>query len=82
MEKMETLAGASSVDVILDDIHEKETKFKRYRHDGSKLDKFRTLVSKSLDPIDKVGNLVASAASMVWKQPFPGIWLAMAYITL
>ncbi|KAL8648633.1 MAG: hypothetical protein Q9210_004877 [Variospora velana] len=64
MEKMETLAGAGSVDVILDDIHEKETKFKRYRHDGSKLDKFRTLVSKSLDPVDKVGNLVASAASM------------------
>ncbi|KAL9014436.1 MAG: hypothetical protein Q9173_000918 [Seirophora scorigena] len=65
MEKMETLSGASSVDVILDDIREKETKFKCYRHDGSKLDRFRTLVSKSLDPVDKVGNLVASAASML-----------------
>lgn len=63
--KIESLAGASSVDVILDDIREQETKFKGYRHDGSRLAKFRTLVARSLGPIEKVGDIVASAASLV-----------------
>jgi len=71
MVKIESLAGASNVDEILSDIHERGTKFKGYRHDGSKLDKFRTLVSKSLNPIDKVGNMVALAASTVRRQPLP-----------
>ena len=67
MVKMETLAGANNVDEILDEIHERETKFKGYRHDGSKLDKFRSLVSKSLGPIEKLSNIVASAALAVRK---------------
>ncbi len=71
MVKIESLAGASNVDEILNDVRERETKFKGYRHDGSKLDKFRTLVSKSLNPIDKVGNMVALAASTVRRQPLP-----------
>ena len=71
MVKIQSLAGANNVDEILNHIHERETEFKGYRHDGSKLDKFRTLVSKSLNPIEKVGDMVASAASTVRKQPFP-----------
>ena len=30
------------MDEILDEIHERETKFKGYRHDGSKSDRFRS----------------------------------------
>lgn len=71
MVKIESLARASNVDEILDEVRERQTKFKGYRHDGSKLDKFRTLVSKSLNPIDKVGNMVASAASTVRRQSMP-----------
>lgn len=71
MVKIESLARASNVDEILNDIREREIKFKDYRHDGSKLDKFRTLVSKSLNPIDKVGNMVALAASTVRRQSLP-----------
>jgi hypothetical protein len=71
MVKIESLAGAANVDDILNEIHERETTFKDYRHDGSKLDKFRTLVSKSLDRIDKVGNMVALATSTVRKQSLP-----------
>lgn len=69
MVKIQSLAGANNVDEILNDIHERKTKFEGYRHDGSKFDKFRTLVSKSLSPIEKVCNMVASAASTVRKQP-------------
>ena len=71
MVKIESLARASNVDEILNDVRERETKFKCYRHDGSKLDNFRTLVSKSLNPIDKVGNMVALAASTVRRQSLP-----------
>ncbi len=65
MVKIETLDGANNVDEILDEIHERGTKFKAYRHDGSKSDKFRSLLSKSLDPIEKLSSIVASAASTV-----------------
>ena len=67
MVKIQSLAEAKDVDEILNDIHNREAKFKGYRHDGSKLDKFRTLVRKSLNPIEKVGNMVASASSTVRK---------------
>ena len=69
MVKIESLAGARNVDEILNAIHERERNFKGYRHNGSKLDKFRTLISKCLNPIDKVGNMVASGASTVKRQP-------------
>jgi hypothetical protein len=65
MVKIETLAGANNVDEILDEIRGRETKFKGYRHDGSKSDKFRSLISKSLGPIEQLSNIVASAASIV-----------------
>ena len=65
MVKIQSLSEAKNVEDILNDIRERETKFKGFRHDGSKLDKFRTLVSKSLYPIEKVGNVIALAASNV-----------------
>ena len=66
--EMQHMAQASSVDDILNNIHDQETKFKGFRHSGSKTDKFRTLVSKCLDPINKVGDIVASASSTVRNQ--------------
>ncbi len=65
MVKIETLAKANNVAEILVEIHERETKFKSFRHDGSKTEKFRSLVSKSLGPIEKLSNIVASAALAV-----------------
>jgi hypothetical protein len=65
MVKIETLVGANNVDEILDEIHKRETKFKSYRHNGSKSDKFRSLVRKSLGHIKKLSDIVASAASTV-----------------
>ena len=66
LEKIDHLPKANNVDEILVHVRERESKFKLYRHDGSKVDKFRTLVSKSLDPVDKIGNMVATAATVVW----------------
>ncbi len=82
MVKLESLAGASSVDEVLNDIHERDTKFKSYRHDGSKLDQFRTLVGKSLNPIDQVCNLVGLAASTVRRQPLPAFRCAMTDVCI
>src|SRR5436305_14173668 len=65
MIKMESLAGANNVDEILDEIRGRGTKFKGHRHDGSKSDKFGSLVSKSLGPIQTLSNIVASAALAV-----------------
>jgi hypothetical protein len=61
--KIESLAEAANVDDILNEIYEGEITFKDYRYDSFKLDKFRTLVSKNLDRIDKVGNIIALTTS-------------------
>lgn len=66
--KLESLDRANSVDEILDGMREREKKFKDFRHDGSKLDKFRTLLGKSLKPIDMVGDVAAAASSAVRRQ--------------
>jgi hypothetical protein len=77
--KIESLARANNVEEILDEIHERETKFKGYRHNGSKLDKFRSLVSKSLGPIEKLGSIVAPATLAVRLKLLPAYWLKMTY---
>ena len=71
--KIESLVVVDNVDGILDEIRGRETKFKGYRHDGSKLDKFRSLVSKSLDPIEKLSSIVATATSTV-RQKLPSAY--------
>ncbi|KAL8790643.1 MAG: hypothetical protein Q9213_000491 [Squamulea squamosa] len=63
--KLDSLATVNSVEEILDAIHEKDTNFKSFRHDGSKVDRFRSLVSKSLRPIEILSNITAEAASSV-----------------
>jgi hypothetical protein len=68
MVKIQSLAGASSVDEVLSEIHDKEAKFKNFRHDGSKLDKFRTLIKKSLAPIEALSGMVVNSTSMVSNQ--------------
>jgi len=59
---------ANDVNQILAEIKDKNERFELYRHDGSKLDKFRTLVKSSLDPIEKLGDIVAQATNAVRKR--------------
>jgi hypothetical protein len=67
--EIESLPRASNIDEVISETQKRDSTFRGYRHDETKLDKFRTLVKKSLSPIGKVGNMVASAASAVRKQP-------------
>jgi fungal STAND N-terminal Goodbye domain len=67
--KIESLPRASNIDEVLRETQKRDSTFRGYRHDETKLDKFRTLMNESLSPIGKVGNMVASASSAVRKQP-------------
>jgi hypothetical protein len=66
--KVESLPQVNSIDAVLSETRKRDRIFQSYRHDETKLDKFRTLVSKSLSPIEKASTIVASAASIVRKQ--------------
>jgi len=68
MIKIQSLVEVNNVNEILNDIHERETKFKAHRHDDSKLNKFRTLVNKSLNLIEKLNDMIASITSTIRKE--------------
>ena len=63
--KIESLTRVDNADRIMEEIQGKETGFKGYRHDSSKLDKFRSAVSKSLGAIDKLSSILGPALSHV-----------------
>lgn len=65
MVKIEALARANNMDEILLEIQGRETKFLSYRHNGSRIEKLRSLMSRTLNPVGKLSNIVASAASTV-----------------
>ena len=62
---MQELRGANNIDGILSQIKNNEDMFRKHRNDGSKLDKFRALVSQSLGFIDKLGTIIAHASKAV-----------------
>jgi hypothetical protein len=57
------MASIDNVDEVLRETRSQDAKFRAFHHDETKIDNFRTLVSQSLGPIEKVGSMVASAAS-------------------
>ncbi|KAM5349322.1 hypothetical protein ACJ41O_005827 [Fusarium nematophilum] len=77
--QIQQLAQANSVAQILEDIDDKEARFKIHRHDGTKLDKFRTLVSQSLSPIQSVSDIVAQATKTMYP-PSEAIFAAVRYL--
>ncbi len=68
MVKIDSLGKTNSVKEILEEIHARETKFKAHRHNGSKLDEFRSRVSKSLGLIETLSNIASAAVSTVREQ--------------
>ncbi|RSL87145.1 hypothetical protein CDV31_016307 [Fusarium ambrosium] len=78
-EQIQQLARAKSVAQILEDINDNEARFKIHRHDGTKLDRFRTLVSQSLSPIQFVGDIVAQATKTMYP-PSEAIFAAVRYL--
>ncbi|KAL8853771.1 MAG: hypothetical protein Q9221_001414 [Calogaya cf. arnoldii] len=75
--KLDSLASANNVEEILSEIRKEDTKFKVKRHDGSRVDRFRSLVSKSLRPIEVFSQITAKAASSSFP-PSKAIFLASA----
>jgi hypothetical protein len=78
--KIESLTRASNLDEVLSETQKRETKLRGYCHGETKFDKLRTLLSKSLRPIDEVGSMVASVASAVRKTTLSAHWSAITYI--
>ena len=60
-----SLPPISNLNMVLNEIRTRETAFRSHRHNGSRLDKFRSLVSKSSKPIEVIGSMIASSASTV-----------------
>ncbi|KAI8724317.1 hypothetical protein NCS52_00000500 [Fusarium sp. LHS14.1] len=78
-EQIQQLARAKNVAQILEDIDNNEARFKIHRHDGTKLDRFRTLVSQSLSPIQFIGDIVAQATKTLYP-PSEAIFAAVRYL--
>lgn len=60
-----SIEAANTVEDVLSEIDIREEELKRTRHDGSKTDRFRSLVSRSLNSIETVSEVVAQGASSV-----------------
>jgi fungal STAND N-terminal Goodbye domain len=65
MAKITSLPKANNVDELVQEMRLRERKFTDKRHDASQLDKFRSLVKKSLFPIEKLSGISASTVSSV-----------------
>ncbi|EMT70529.1 Ankyrin repeat domain-containing protein 50 [Fusarium odoratissimum] len=64
---------------VLDTIEDKEEKFKWRRHDGSKIDKFRTLVKEALAPIQLIGDIIVNATKTMYPAT-EAIFAAVRYL--
>ncbi|KAF9768691.1 hypothetical protein IL306_013959 [Fusarium sp. DS 682] len=69
----------ANVQQVLDTIEDREEKFKWRRHDGSKIDKFRTLVNQALAPLQLIGELVVQATKTLYP-PTEVIFAAIKYL--
>jgi hypothetical protein len=63
--EISSMTPARNIDDVLGFTQERSAVFGHFRHNKGKLDKFRTAVGNSMGPIEKVGNCLASAASLV-----------------
>lgn len=65
-----SLESADNVEQIVSLIREKKSKFDARRHDGSKLEKLRSLVKKSLTPIQLLNDVASKATKIVSRLPY------------
>ncbi|EEP77938.1 predicted protein [Uncinocarpus reesii 1704] len=77
--KITSLTLARSVDDILAEVQDRETRFKERRHDGSKTDRFRTLLHKSLKPLERLCEIVTQSGSSVFP---PGVVIFTASVNI
>ncbi|KAH7216441.1 hypothetical protein BKA60DRAFT_65836 [Fusarium oxysporum] len=73
------LKRTTNVQQVLDTIEDKEENFKWRRHDGSKIDKFRTLVKEALAPIQLIGDIIVNATKTMYPAT-EAIFAAVRYL--
>ncbi|KAH6618287.1 hypothetical protein B0J18DRAFT_275640 [Chaetomium sp. MPI-SDFR-AT-0129] len=77
--QLQNFATVKHIDGILVQVGLNETNFKLHRHGGSKLDKFRTLVQRSLGPIEMLSHVVAHATKATFP-PSEALFSAISYL--
>ncbi|KAK8000508.1 hypothetical protein PG990_013108 [Apiospora arundinis] len=68
-----------NISALWDEVSRMETGFRNYRHDGSKIARFRSSVAQSLDQISQLGDVVAQATKAAYP-PAEAIFAAMRYL--
>ena len=63
--RLDSVAEAGSLEEVISHIQENQARFGKKRHSGSKFDRFRTLVKRSLEPIAPLGKIVGHATKSV-----------------
>lgn len=63
--KFNELSPASNVEEILGMVQSQENRFNTFRHDRSRVDRFRSLVTRSLYPIEQMSKIISPAISSV-----------------
>ena len=58
-------SDTQSISALWDEVSKMEIEFRNYRHDGSKIARFRSSVAQSLDQILQLGDVVAQATKAV-----------------
>ncbi|KAJ5154427.1 uncharacterized protein N7500_009866 [Penicillium coprophilum] len=74
-----SIEAANTVEDVLSEIDIREEEFKVSRHNGSKTDKFRSLVSRSLNSIEMVSQVVSQGVSGTFP-PGMAIFTAVRYL--
>ena len=74
-----TMGRTASISEVLTELDEMRKSFSNRRHDGSKRDKFRSLVRDSLTPIQVLSEIAAHASKAVFP-PSEAIFSAVRYL--
>ena len=67
--EIQSLGSACSLDEVLSEISKEESKFSTHRHDGSRVESFRSLVKRTLVPIERLSEMGNMATSTVMNLP-------------
>lgn len=69
--RLDSVREARSLEEVVSHIQENQARFEKRRHSGSKFDRFRDLVKRSLEPIEPLGRVVSHATKGVSARKSP-----------
>ncbi|KAL7954774.1 ankyrin repeat-containing domain protein [Trichoderma compactum] len=77
--RIDQLQRTTNIDEILSEIGARQSAFSLQRHNGSRLDRFRTIVSESLAPIEAANEIVSQAVKAAFP-PAEAIFAAIRHL--